>query len=629
MKKKLLFAIVAMVSVQSALIFASASTASIFNHSACSPEKPMLGQTLRFQFPENTLKPEAGDLPVLLLSYDLFSDPDTVAMTLENQFWQASLALADSEIQVILFAVASRLSGNNLIPYDVIPLYQAKDQPVENACFTMAMFYSGVGDKFETDPDLAREAIDAEIRFYPENYHARYYSYTMILKESNYSQQARGYVQSDIERLLKQNKQNMDLLEFASSAYQLIGKTKESDQLLDQMAALQPDGYFAYQKKLSRILEEDDLEARLDSLNHLIEGVRDTGLEEFVLTEIISTSIALADTSDLVQHGDQLLIKARSAGAANALAALAGVLSENKKELNRAEAFLEKAIVLMDPNQMTAAPPSLTTQQWQRKLLNVQARYQDLMGWIQYQKGDAKAALLYLEPAASELLQPSVFYHLAVVYQHLNRPQDALVYYARTVAFEGALAEAAREALIELWANVYTSSDGVERLITEQAHWVDTQYQEKTYQNRQIRPAPNFDGEDLSGDRIVLADQKGNVVLLCFWASWSKGSAMALDVLRELTGDYGDKVLFLTVAMDQNASDVRKMIDKQDLDLNVMLNSDIDRLYDLQGVPTLFLIDAAGNIHFEHRGYRPDLTEVLTLELDDLLRRARKNQLYE
>ena len=589
----------------------------------CETEMPQLGETIQFQWQSESVQNIEKQTPVLLIAYDLFGSAQEVPFIKDSGFWTVSVTVPDSNVQVVLFAVA--IDDDHLSPYAVLPVSDSKKEPILNTFFSIALFYHGVGDKSKVDEDLTIEALQSEIKYYPLNFDARFYYYSLLLNESSYSQSSRSKIEKDVESFL-QTEKDADALEFAASVYQMIGKNQKADEMLKQMAAIQPDGYEAKQKQFQRLLEFDQVDVRFDSLQTFYKTVQNTGLEEFVLTEILSAGIALADTSHLVHYGDALLTKAKSPGSANALVALAGVLSENKKDLNRAEAYVHKAMQLMNPDKLTTAPPSLTAQQWMQKMTNTQARYQDVLGWILYQKGDVTEALVHLEKAANVLLQPGVFYHLAVVNQHLNQYQQALIYYARAVAFDGALAQAAEEALVDLWARVHTSPDGVEQLISQQEQWVDAQYQEKTFQNRQIHPAPDFSGEDLLGDEVVLSDQQGGVVLLCFWASWSKASSLVLDVLQELAWNYGEKVLFLTVAMDRNEDEVRKFVRKRKLELNVILNSDIDRLFDLQGVPTVFLIDIEGNIHFEHRGYRPDFTEVLELELDDLLRRARSRQ---
>jgi hypothetical protein len=92
-----------------------------------------------------------------------------------------------------------------------------------------------------------------------------------------------------------------------------------------------------------------------------------------------------------------------------------------------------------------------------------------------------------------------------------------------------------------------------------------------------------------------------------------------LDDLKRLADEYDEDVLFLTVATNKDIRAVNRFIDKHDISFPVLLNDGTDKDYQLQGVPTLFVIDSRGRIHFEHRGHKPELLDQLIVELDDLL----------
>ena len=64
--------------------------------------------------------------------------------------------------------------------------------------------------------------------------------------------------------------------------------------------------------------------------------------------------------------------------------------------------------------------------------------FQDTYGWIAFRRGELQEALEHLEPAANALTEdPLVQYHLAMTYQALERPQDALDRFRRTVEIAG------------------------------------------------------------------------------------------------------------------------------------------------------------------------------------------------
>ncbi|MEM8615691.1 MAG: tetratricopeptide repeat protein [Pseudomonadota bacterium] len=63
---------------------------------------------------------------------------------------------------------------------------------------------------------------------------------------------------------------------------------------------------------------------------------------------------------------------------------------------------------------------------------------QDTYGWIAHRRGDSEGALPYLQSAAEGLPEdPLVQYHLGVVYQALNQPEQALAQFRRAVEIAG------------------------------------------------------------------------------------------------------------------------------------------------------------------------------------------------
>ena len=93
---------------------------------------------------------------------------------------------------------------------------------------------------------------------------------------------------------------------------------------------------------------------------------------------------------------------------------------------------------------------------------------------------------------------------------------------------------------------------------------------------------------------------------------------MMLEALQLLTEEYGQDILFLSIATDPDQNSVKDFIENKDIFIPVLFNNNTDRDYNLYGVPTLFVIDEEGIIHFEHKGYRPDLLQILEVELDYL-----------
>jgi peroxiredoxin len=113
------------------------------------------------------------------------------------------------------------------------------------------------------------------------------------------------------------------------------------------------------------------------------------------------------------------------------------------------------------------------------------------------------------------------------------------------------------------------------------------------------QPAPTFTTTDASGQSISLEDLRGQVVLLNFWATWCapcRAEMPELDAVAEAHRDAGFQVLAINVLEDAEA--VRRFGKELNLNLPLLLDREgtIYRAYNVQGMPTSFLVDRDGVI---------------------------------
>jgi cytochrome c biogenesis protein CcmG, thiol:disulfide interchange protein DsbE len=117
---------------------------------------------------------------------------------------------------------------------------------------------------------------------------------------------------------------------------------------------------------------------------------------------------------------------------------------------------------------------------------------------------------------------------------------------------------------------------------------------------RQIgKPAPAFTLVDPSGVPYSLADLRGQVVLVNFWATWCAPCHTEMPELDQVARDYreaGFRVLAVNVLEDATA--VRRYGEELQLDLPRLLDpgGGVYKAYNVQGLPTSFLVDRDGLI---------------------------------
>jgi thiol-disulfide isomerase/thioredoxin len=117
--------------------------------------------------------------------------------------------------------------------------------------------------------------------------------------------------------------------------------------------------------------------------------------------------------------------------------------------------------------------------------------------------------------------------------------------------------------------------------------------------------APAFQLNDLNGKPVSLAEAKGKIVLLNFWATWCGPCRAEIPDLVDLQKRYADKFEIIALATDEDDPDlVRRFVLQSGINYRVAMSSDAVR-HDYGGIaalPTSFLIDPEGRIVQKHVG---------------------------
>ena len=118
--------------------------------------------------------------------------------------------------------------------------------------------------------------------------------------------------------------------------------------------------------------------------------------------------------------------------------------------------------------------------------------------------------------------------------------------------------------------------------------------------------APDFTLKDADGKTVHLADYKGKVVLLDFWATWCGPCKIEIPWFMDMQRKKKDKGLeVLGVAMDDNGwEDVKPFLADLQVNYRVVIGDDpTSQAYGgVESLPTTFLIDRDGRIAAIHVG---------------------------
>ncbi len=133
--------------------------------------------------------------------------------------------------------------------------------------------------------------------------------------------------------------------------------------------------------------------------------------------------------------------------------------------------------------------------------------------------------------------------------------------------------------------------------------------------------APDFTLSESPGEQ-QLSDLKGQVIYLDFWASWCvpcRKSFPWMNSIQEKYADRGFKVI--TVNLDKEPKLIAAFLKKYPAKFTIVRDAKgvIADQYQLQSMPSSYIIDASGEIIFSHTGFFEKKKVQYQQEIESLL----------
>jgi peroxiredoxin len=135
--------------------------------------------------------------------------------------------------------------------------------------------------------------------------------------------------------------------------------------------------------------------------------------------------------------------------------------------------------------------------------------------------------------------------------------------------------------------------------------------------------APDFTLRSLGGPNLRLQEQRGQVVLVNFWATWCAPCRKELPHLNRIADKYRSAgLVMLGVNIDDDVRNAADVATKLGVKFPVLLDTDkkVSRLYDLNSMPSTLVIDRSGRVRYLHRGYQDGYETEYDKQIRDLLK---------
>jgi thiol-disulfide isomerase/thioredoxin len=122
-------------------------------------------------------------------------------------------------------------------------------------------------------------------------------------------------------------------------------------------------------------------------------------------------------------------------------------------------------------------------------------------------------------------------------------------------------------------------------------------------------PAPAFQLSGRGGKAINLAQYKGQVVMINFWATWCGPCRQEMPLLEDIYKKYksmGFTMLAVNVEPDSSAAEawLGKLAKPVTFPVAFDTDSKVSKLYKVAGMPSTVFVDRKGNVRVMHKGYK-------------------------
>lgn len=123
---------------------------------------------------------------------------------------------------------------------------------------------------------------------------------------------------------------------------------------------------------------------------------------------------------------------------------------------------------------------------------------------------------------------------------------------------------------------------------------------------------PKVELKDLKGNKVKTEKfiDNNKITVVSFFATWCKPCQLEMDNISEIYGDwveeYDIEMVAISVDNARSTAKLNSLVKSKDWPYEILVDDkqQIQNILGFQTIPQTFLLDANGNIVYEHNGYK-------------------------
>ena len=609
---------------------------------------PKVGETISVTYDQSKLMNlnqltcevliDRGTLDPLLLETPLKKEGDK---------WQGSFVIADTASRLIVYRYVSgeQKDDNEGNPMNLI-VYAKNNKPVIGSHVALGNFYlTGRFWDFKRSANLkeAKKEFEAEKKYYPSSCKAAMGLWEVTLKEDN-SIDIKNKIKKDLEKFYTKNKTDEDAIASVISLYERLDDSSMANKIRKETIFKNPKGKLAQQMQSADIRKEKDNQKRIELINKFLDDFpeMETSLRRSYTQNLIRVLIQAKE----FDKADNMLSKLDKpdAGFYNSIS---WPLIDIGDQLDRALGWTKKGIEIARNQTIADKPSSMKIKDWDENNKYTLAMILDTYGTGLMKQEKYVEALTAFEETfkISEAAGAEMNTHYIEALFKNNNYEKSI-----EVGIECVKKGKDSPELITQVKEAFARSIGPKNVfdslsvndkkkyetIMADAQKIKMEELRKKLRESRISKSPtDFTLKDLNVVPVTLSSLKGKVVIVDFWATWCGPCKMSFPYLQKVSEKYrtNESVKFLAVNTwerqkdyDAQLANAKKFIEDNKYTFTVLLDEktgeqyNVVSDYEVEGIPTKFIIDKKGNIAFKSVGFDgPGMEDELTEQIEMLL----------